>query len=287
MPTQELPALDTGEEGHARSLDFRQISPELQHAYQSEQPDGELHQLIRGGLEERFGNPDKTLITEIGFLQNLYDLPRPFDLLQSTGAEDPLRDEVRDMFLSPRGMEWLVYLETRSSDRGNPRPRLSTEKAIERRVEGERIWMRDVVLAATDITDPELADGYVYAASRNIIGDGGQRAVDIVHKIETLGMEKLAAIRNFSGNYALFDYSMEQLERMALLASGDKQEIARLQDHDVQVVFINEVGDFNDVLSDVPTLMDDERHRTIFFETQGWSDFYRGIPLINNFSVSP
>ncbi|HJQ09166.1 MAG TPA: hypothetical protein VJ836_06825 [Candidatus Saccharimonadales bacterium] len=253
----------------------------LRRAYAAEAPDGELHNLVRESLDESYNDSFKALNTEIGFLQNVYGLSRPIELLRPTEESDSYRDEVRQLLLTEKGIKWLFYVEINAGrDVGKE------EYSTEREQELKRGWMRDVVLTATDIHDPKLADHYAYAASRDSM-NGELKAGDIVQKIEALGADKLAKLREFSGNYALADYSLDQLERMALLASGDAGEIARLQAHDVNVVFVNKMGDHNNILSSIPSTFDDPRRRTLFFEIQGLPDIYRAIQALHRLGVAP
>jgi hypothetical protein len=257
------------------------VNPDLlQRAYATEEPDGDFHQLIVQSVENA-NNNEQSLGQQVSLLQTVYGEERPIDLLKPA-PHDPTRTILRKQLLSPHAMRHLFYVEVSSKSSHDANRGFDEEGEKEK----YRVWMRDVVLRATDITDPELADSYVYAASRDI-RNAEQYVPDIIQKIEALGLQKLAAIREFGDNRALADYSIDQLERTALLAAGDAKEIARLQEHDVHVVFTNKMGDHNNVLKSVPKIMDDERWRTVFIEIQGLHDIYRDMSKLHKLGIAP
>ena len=239
----------------------------LQTAFNAEPPGGTIHEVVLKNTWQ-LNEAKDVLIPTITFLQGAYGLERPADLLMPT--DDPYKAEIRDQLLSTNGMKWLHHLETYVKDRPYEE---FTKEIGERDKMVQRVWMRDIVLRATSIDDPELADSYIYAASCSNYQK--ELVVDIVQKIEVLGPAKLATLREFAGIYALSDYSLDQLERMVRVADGDPAELAHLGLHDVTVLISNKMGDYNSVLSRDPEMVDDERKRVLFFEMQSAVDVYR------------
>lgn len=252
----------------------------LHEVYRIETPHQALHNLVWRGMGRAYQHHGGDFRPQISFLQGAYGLERPIDLLQPT--EDKYANAVRRQLLSKNGAQRLYELEiTAHHDIQVTTP--EGQKTVTRQ------WMQEVVLRATDIADPEQADSYIFAASQTNPSKGGGKLLvgDIVQKVDSLGLEKLAAIRNYSGNYALSDYSPEQLERMARLASGDPELIAYLQQHDVTVVFTNKMGDHNNILSNVPEMTEDEAQRTLYVEIQSLDDIYRFATNIHASGILP
>ncbi len=239
----------------------------LRDAYQDQRTAPLLKKLHREAFEQSTGPDGAFINTDFEFMQHLYDVERPLDVLAKLDLNDPEDEAVRGMMLSKGAMRWMYNNDPRTDTN------LSENDAL---TESYRSWMRDIVLAATEITEPELADDYVFAAAHDRT-DRETLVGDIVHKIDSIGLEGLADLRRYSGICALSDYSLEQLERMVKVAHNDPTELARLKDHDLTVVFTNKMGDHNNILHTNPAMIDDERGRSLFFEMQGVHDIYRAM----------
>jgi hypothetical protein len=188
------------------------------------------------------------------------------DMMQP--RHDPYHDEIRNLVAGNAYAIRNMY----SLDCAAEVVQVVEGDAVSER-ERQRDWMRNFVLVATDITDPEVADSYVYAAACKDRANWSDNLADIVTKMDALGPEDLQTLREFSQNYALMDYTVEQLRLMARVGRGNQTELTRLKDHDVQVVFRNRMGDSPDgALRDVPKEFDDEHARTLFFDVESWDD---------------
>ncbi len=251
----------------------------LRTAFNAEPADGTIHEFVLKNIWNLNEKKDN-LGPSMTFLQKAYGLDRTINLL--TVSDDPYKTEVRDLLLTQNGMSSLFIKEQRSEQL------VGEEKSGKPAKEIARGLMRDIVLAATSIDDPELADSYVYAASRY----GSSKlwpvlTLDIIHKIEALGPDKLATLREFAGIHALDSYSMDQLERMIRVADADPTELTHLGMHDVTALITNKMGDHNGILSRNPAMIDDDRKRTIFFEIQSVADMYRLSQKLESRGIQP
>jgi|GEM_PF-6509689 len=258
----------------------------LQEAYAGETAEGPIHAMVQESIADPTSSEfDFSTFTLLQFTKQLYGTQTHSELL-AHDSDDPLRTQLGDVLLnSDKIMSAIYYAEVTDPHEDEPR---AAEPEMQQTIEKQwrRDWLRSVIMHATDIHDPELADHYAYATAQthsHLL----KRTRDIVTKIRTIGLEGLAAISGFSENYALADYSYDQLERMRLLAIADPAEIARLQEHDVHVAFINKMGDDNNVLASVPHVIDDESKRLLPFETQSWTDMYRFMLKLHKLGIAP
>ncbi len=243
----------------------------------SEGLDGSFHKMLYEGIQEVSESPNQSFKPHARLLQQIYGLSHPLELLKQ--SSDSVLACMRAALLSEKGMRQLY-------DHAQYPDGLSSAEWVECDKEQRRVWMREVVQTATDMEDVEMADSYVYAASRSDTRDH-VRIVDVIQKIELLGKEKLASIRGFNGIYALADYSLDQLEAMALIAEGYPDELDRLREHDVTVMFTNKMGDGNNILSKNPAMVDDKSRRVIFFEIQSLRDIYQSIHRLHERGIKP
>ncbi len=252
----------------------------LREAFFAEDEEGSLHRAVYDVLTDQstsFGS----IGAAVDFLQAMYGTEHPTDLLQPHVDDNANTLAMRHQLVNGNVLKYMYYAEVSSKwDRHDP-PRYREQQAINRE------WMREIVLRATDIDDPEIADDYVFAASRNTGFDWEFSAADIIDKINSIGIQELATIRDFSRNCALNDYSPDQLERMARLAQGDPEEIAYLQEHDVIVILSNKMGDHNNILHTLPEQIDDAHKRTIIFEIQSLTDVYRSLQKLHALNILP
>ena len=110
--------------------------------------------------------------------------------------------------------------------------------------------------------------------------------IKIKKHVETLGADTLAELRNKTGIVNFDYYSAEQLERMSKLISGDEQLIKHLQDGDVTTVFSDAKGDHNGAMGNTVKVFESTRDRTLYFEINQPSDFYRHSILLRNLGVA-
>ena len=163
--------------------------------------------------------------------------------------------------------------------------RSDTHDKLQRGSQELRSWMREAIMIATAINDPNQADAYTYSSSRNIFGVYGLDT--IVDRIKTYGPAKLKAIYEFANITALSSYSDEQLDRIYKLSQGDSAEIEYLNKHDVIVCLINMDGDHNGVSAGVAERLDDEAERTLFFEITNPHQVYRHLKKLYDIGISP
>jgi hypothetical protein len=148
-----------------------------------------------------------------------------------------------------------------------------------------REWYREAIMAATDVEDASQADSYTYALSR---GNFGMYLTDgLAKRINEFGPAKLQTILEFSGISSLSSYTDEQLTLMHEVATGNQDEIDRLKQHDVNVVFVNRDGDHNGVSAEVTQRVDDEQQRTLFFEISNPLQIYQNMKKLHELGITP
>jgi hypothetical protein len=158
---------------------------------------------------------------------NPHGLEQPTDLLQPD-SDDEQRCWNRQQLLSEKGTNRQHYSEVGNSSAVMDHRDRDNAELMAYINETRRVLMRTALMRATGISDPELADSYIYAASQDASADkpGEQWLPHIIQKVETLGPEKLTRLRQYNGLYALSYYTLEQLELMAQLANRDPAVIA-------------------------------------------------------------
>lgn len=148
-----------------------------------------------------------------------------------------------------------------------------------------REWMRNGLMMATDVRDPDQADAYIFALSRT--GMGAYSLDKLVERINSFGAEKLESIRNFSGIVSIASYSDAQLERMYKLSQGEQREVDRLKSHDVIATLINRDGDHNGVSTDIAERLEDDSERTLFFEVSTPQQIHSFLKKLFDLGILP
>jgi len=237
----------------------------LQQTFASEDSSGPVHELLLELFksEFEFDSERPYVDTGVGLLRAACGGRSAIDIMRP--SHDPYHDEIRNLVASNASTIGAMYrLDSLT---------MPTDDEALSETERHRAWMRNFVLAATDIVDPEIADSYIYVASSKDPVSWPDNLARIMTTMDALSPEELQTLREFSQTYTLMDYTVEQLRLMARVARGDEAEIARLKEHDVQVVFRNRMGDSpSGALRDVPKKFDDEHARTLFFDVQSWDD---------------
>lgn len=207
----------------------------------------------------------------VDIVKKIYDAETIPSLLH-INPEDPTLLAVRHALRSGQGsIHHLYTADVRHRFEDSPEKR--------------RRWMRDAIRLATDITDPEQADAYVYSTSRSIVGEYSLEAM--VARINTYGSAKLQAIKEFAGITSLGSYSDKQLDIIYKLSQGDQAEVERLQKHDVSIGFLNLDGDHNGISHEVAERIDDDAGRTLFFEISKPQQIYTYMKRLSDLGIAP
>ncbi len=242
----------------------------LQSLYEAEAADGALHTMLAWQVADKeIGVP--FVRPALAVLKKIHEAETVPELTHSH-PDDPTLAVLTDALQSGT-REIYDFYEADTSHKFKPG---SQER---------RVWMRDAVIMATGIADPEQADAYIYAMSRATMGHYSLNI--LVDRIRSYGPEKLKAIQDFAGISALASYSDEQLDRMLKLAQADKQEVERLKVHDVNVMLIDMEGDHNGVAAEVAERLDDDAGRTLFFEITRPDQVYGYLKKLHGLGISP
>jgi hypothetical protein len=253
------------------SLEHEVGEQNLAIGFQHEAVTGPLHLKLLETLDQASNTETSTNIsTELEMLRGAYGLQTKTELLGLKG--DNYEDTVRKYLLNENAL-----FSIRQSDQDEV-------EGWEESKESLRRWMRKALVAAINIDELE-ADNYVFAASRKQLEKA--KILEIINKFETFGVARIRKITQFSGVYAVADYTTEQLEQMEKLAIGDQEEIKKLQDHDVIVSAINRMGDHNGTLSEVSRELGDDHRRTLFFEITSMADIYKVMLKLKGLGIKP
>ena len=260
----------------------------LERTFALENDDGPLHQ-IADHLSENIFQSEQNNNVWLKYLTLITGKQDPCDPLDDKSSNSGLQQLINKLTSADGLKKLFLYEKSQPENKVGLIGGDRQLKWLDKEFQDKEIWrrfMRKVLLRKTGITDPELADSYIYSASFHKHNQAEQ-LLNVIEKINTLGQEKLKTLREFCGIYALNSYSYDQLQCMLKLAEGDPEEINRLQECDTQIVFINFAGDYNASSSASPSVYDDDSKRTLFFEPQGWGDIYRYMIKLNEKRIKP
>ncbi len=271
----ELRATLTGNEPYTRPLQqvITNLGEDLAaRGFVAEASDGSLHTAMLADLEKESDAKSGVLTPELTVLKQVYGTGSLTELLGIGG--DEYSDKLRGALLQPSPVKWMRHNE----EVRDPEFKWhDTQEAI-------RTWMSKAVEAATGMPAAEASD-YVFSASRNGDSDN-EHTLDIIHKMNSFGLDRVRQLAAFSGIHGLEAYTTEQLERMEALANDPTSVAERLAEHDVTAVMINRFGDHNGVLRNVAADFDDNG-RTLFFEITTMDDIYRRMVTLRKAGVQP
>lgn len=224
----------------------------------------------------------------LDILHKLYDYDDVLELFEPDGpaVQDPLVQSL----LSKKdiGSELVWNLDNRSG--AWPEDEDPGQLDSDKRDWGDRFlnWaagmsqdQRDELLYASRsrTTNPET--GYVDTNElRNML----ESAFNAVQK---LGVEQVQKLRDLSGIVNLDYYSLEELELMSNVVNGDKATVKHLQKGDTTVVMTDAKGDYNASLRLPGYDFDTGSNRTLYFEINRASDFYRHMIMLNKLGIKP
>lgn len=117
-------------------------------------------------------------------------------------------------------------------------------------------------------------------ALRDMLNKTGQAVL-------ALGVEGVAKLREQCGIVNLDNYAVQQLKRMLLVADGDPETIKHLQEGDTTVIFADALGDHNGSDKRLATDFESESGRTLLFETNQASDYYRHMIFLKQRGIQP
>jgi hypothetical protein len=104
--------------------------------------------------------------------------------------------------------------------------------------------------------------------------------------VEMLGLDNVKKLREKAGIVNFDCYTHTQLERMSRLIDGDKELIEHLQNGDTTAVFRDAKGDHNGAFNPISRVFEKPSGRSLFFEINQPSDFYRHSILLKNLGIS-
>ena len=253
------------------------VSKELfQAAFDAEGTDGVIHSAIIASLEWGI-EAKQSSILEIEQLLDAYGVEHINDLFDQT--DDDYLQKVQSLLLHPNNMRTV---RRRQYDAVHGEGALHTLDYPASK-DANRDWMSDVIVRQTGLTLDE-ARAYSFNATRT--GNDADQCM-LIDRVRTFGRDRLRTITRFSGIEALGNYSVEQLERVERIASGDLDEIARLQAHDVIVTMVNSVGEYGTATNNAANIADDENGRLVPFEIRSMMDIYRYMVQLKRLGVAP
>lgn len=240
--------------------------------FAAESQAGALHATIHTTLTEAAGEEQKYIGTELGILRTAYGKDRVTDLLNP--ATDDYGQSLRPLLRSENALRAMRIAD---DEHGSNDSWQEDQRKYHK-------WMAKALSAATSMNEIEAAD-YTFAASK--ISKRDKPIVDILDKFDRFGAERLREIADFTGIHSFENYSNEQLERMAELVKDPQRMAKRLASHDVNVVMINRVGDYNGVLTNTAEIYEDGTDRTLFFEINNMGDIYRYMLKLRDAGIKP
>lgn len=111
--------------------------------------------------------------------------------------------------------------------------------------------------------------------------------VSIMMTIEKIGVENVAKLSEVCGIINIQNYTPEQLERMIQFADGDQETLTMLREGDVTALLIDATGDHNNAMSSTAQVFEKPSGRTLFFEVNQPSDFYRHMARLRKAGIAP
>jgi hypothetical protein len=243
------------------------------HAFAVEPSDGIFHDSVINTLKEAAVAYGGYSGDALAVLKNAYKLDTITALLGTRGSA--YEEELHTLLLEERILEKIAHTDLR---------KLPYDAEHREYQAAYREWMSDALEVATGITHEE-AMNYAFSASRGADVSGLVRSV---RQFDTLGIERIRRITDFTGIYGVEAYTTEQLERMDALASNLEIMAEKLKDRDVNVVMINRFGDNSTVMRSVAAEFDDETDsRTLFFEITHATDILKVIARLAGGGIRP
>jgi len=200
----------------------------------AEESNGSMHTAMIDQLTRAAAKDEHVTITaELDLLRQAYGKDSLTNLLEVRG--DEYSDALKPLLRSETAIRAMRYADQGHSNN-------DTWHDIQTKA---HTWMGRALSRATGIDEAEAA-GYVFAASRR--GEDKSMA-EILNRFDYFGVERLRELAGFTGIHAFEDYSIDQLERMEELVYNPRSAFERLSEHDVNVVMVNRIGDYNGVMT--------------------------------------
>ena len=254
----------------------------LQAIYHSSNLSGDLK-----GMFERSPHLPQTAL-KLAILQKVYDRIDPLDLFEPDSA--PARDPIVQKLLDDELIEFVMtgFLK----DEKTLWPEITDLQKMDaaKRGWGDRFlaWavglpkaQRGELQFASYSRTSNLDTGFLSSRQFESMLNGAFRST------HGLGIDQIKKLRDQAGIVNFDYYEAEQLKQMSALLNGDPAVIKHLQDGDTTVIMSDAKGDYNGALRETQSQFETESQRTLVFEINRPSDFYRHMLLLNRLGVRP
>jgi hypothetical protein len=264
----------------------------LRSMYQSKQDNesGTLKYILRREVERLGQDPTRDQASGIGeVMTRIYGLDA-INLKRQVTQKDPI---AYDMTRLPQYRNFMLRSNTlirresfQSIDEYKARMERWTADCLEDVVGLPRPLANELRFAVYDRTRELGPSGH--SMPGGCVDNGLLSAVieDTAYNVDALGVDKIQQLREKAGIVNFDHYSVDQLERMSRLINGDKELIAHLQAGDVTTTFTVSKGDHNGAFSAVSRVFEKPSGRSLFFEINQPSDFYRHSILLKNLGIA-
>jgi hypothetical protein len=264
----------------------------LRSMYQSKQDNesGTLKYILRREVERLGQNPTEGQAWGIGeAMTRIYGLDA-INLKRQVTQKDPI---AYDMTRLPQyrnfmlGSSDMIKRESfQSIDEYKARMERWTADCLEDVVGLPRSLANELRFAMYDRTRELAPNGQ--SMPGGCVDNGLLRGVieDTDYNVNALGVDKILQLREKAGIVNLDHYTVDQLERMSRLVNGDEELIEHLQAGDTTAVFMDAKGDHNGAFSNMSRVFEKPSGRSLFFEINQPSDFYRHSILLKNLGIA-
>jgi hypothetical protein len=225
---------------------------------------------------------------KLAILQKVYDRIDPLDLFEPDSA--PARDPIVQKLLDDELIEFVMtgFLK----DEKTLWPEITDLQKMDaaKRGWGDRFlaWavglpkaQRGELQFASYSRTSNLDTGFLSSRQFESMLNGAFRST------HGLGIDQIKKLRDQAGIVNFDYYEAEQLKQMSALLNGDPAVIKHLQDGDTTVIMSDAKGDYNGALRETQSQFETESQRTLVFEINRPSDFYRHMLLLNRLGVRP
>lgn len=228
------------------------------------------------------------------FLKKTYDIPYTIDLLQLTRG-DQVDEVVIDLFKRPAMQPFLLSELLHDTENAWEGVRSFQEENTLKRDWGERFLSEYVGIPDNLRKEIQLA-GYARTMMRDDEGLPTTRINSsaymdflegIASSFKELGPGAFAQLHEQTGITNFDYYTTPQLMSMSNFINGGSPRINYLKAGDVTVVFLDAKGDYNGAFRHAPKLYESNNGRTLYFEINKPSDFYRHWTLIKKHGIKP
>jgi hypothetical protein len=236
---------------------------------------------------ESCGQPGETE-TAVNLLQRLYGAENYLDLFEAGSV--PAADPTVQKLLSQKHIAYVLTSALERKSTRWPESLAPAEVSTAKRDWGDR-FLGSVAGLPKDQRDELQFAAYARTANpkTGLVSEVDLRNLLITtfNNVRSLGLPKVKQLREQAGIVNLDYYQAHSLQLLSALIEGDPAVVDHFKAGDTTVALVDAKGDYNGALRSTAHDFSVDSLRSIVFEVNQPSDYYRRMILLNRLGIKP